>query len=680
MAVRRCLLGLLFLCWAAFAHAEAPAATFTRDLTVAREEAYVMPSETVRKLNALKNGRTGHELGRVLVELSTAYYWQGDKRKAIDAAIQAETLAHALHDDDLSAKAMLDHGLALSHFVHDQDAAHRLVQQAAQLADNTRDTYLQTRVLVAQGLLAEEDGRSGDGMEFVARAVAFARFANDPDGLTMALREQARQLASVGNDQEALQLTDELIALAEKRGIPAQLAQARLSEYAVAARTGRAQRAESALKAAVDLLQTLHARERLALPLANLAELYIQSRRYAEAERASEAALRIAHELGDRHDIQLASFEVGITAIYFHDIAGGRAMVERALNALKGDEQYVRMLLDYGHAMNQVGEDDIALTVYEKAGSVSLAAWRKEKQLSYQALQRAYLYQKKQNELVALHHESVLKAEELKNTQRQRMLWVLLSGITLLAVIIIALLYRRVAKANRSLKVKNEQLFRQSTRDSLTGLFNRHYFYEHVVPLYRENAALATPDRRTRADENAGGVFLLFDIDHFKSINDRFGHGAGDAVLRTVAARLTATLREQDVLIRWGGEEFLAYLPGLGTEDARQVCARLLAAISSTPIAVDGQELNVTTSIGFCPKTAASGQADPDWEQLVHLADLCLYLAKTAGRNQAFGISDASALTPDAIAAADADMKQASADGLVELLNVKTAQVSMSAV
>ena len=101
-------------------------------------------------------------------------------------------------------------------------------------------------------------------------------------------------------------------------------------------------------------------------------------------------------------------------------------MAERALDGLKNDEQYVPLLLDYGHALNQVGDGDVALTVYEKASSVSLAAWRKEKQLSYQALQRAYAYQKKQAELAALHHDSELKAAELKNTRRQRMLWVLL--------------------------------------------------------------------------------------------------------------------------------------------------------------------------------------------------------------------------------------------------------------
>jgi diguanylate cyclase (GGDEF)-like protein len=130
------------------------------------------------------------------------------------------------------------------------------------------------------------------------------------------------------------------------------------------------------------------------------------------------------------------------------------------------------------------------------------------------------------------------------------------------------------------------------------------------------------------------------------------------------------------VLIRWGGEEFLAYLPGVALEEARQLCARLLAAVSGTSIDTDGQQLTVTVSIGFCPRPVGPAEDGLDWEKLVHLADLCLYLAKTAGRNQAFGVADANVLSPAAIAAADADLGQASADGLVDLVNVKTGATS----
>jgi diguanylate cyclase (GGDEF)-like protein len=664
MLMRRFLFGLLFLCWAALAHADASAGqeAFERELAAAREEARVTPARALDKLNALKLGADARALGRVLAESSRAFSWLGDRSKAVDAAVQAERIGRELHDDALLANAMLSHGMALSRLVHDQEAAHRLIEEAARLAPGAGDVYLHVRALVAQGLLAEQEGRSLEAIELVAQALTLAKKSEDPDALAMALREQAMLLAGVGNHEEALGLADQLVALAKTRGIPAQLAHVRLTEYAVAIRAGRARRAETALQAAVDILEKLQARQQLAVPLANLAELYIQARRFGEAARASDKALRIAREFGDVNAARLASFESGMADIYFRNIAEGRATVEAALAGLQGDERYVRMLLDYGHALNQVGDGGAALSVYEKAGAVSLAAWRKEKQLSYQALQRAYAFQKKQAELAALHHESALKAAELQNVKRIRRLWVLLSATTLLAVALVALLYTRVKKANAALKTKNEQLFRQSTRDSLTGLYNRHYFYEQVVPQLHV--------QRSRGDDHAGGVFLLLDIDHFKSINDRFGHSAGDVVLKNVAERLAASLRDEDVLIRWGGEEFLAYLPGVATEEAQQVCARLLAAVSGAPISADGRELTVTVSIGFCPKPAAAASVDPDWQQLVHLADLCLYLAKTAGRNQAFGVRDAGMLTGEAIAAADADLKQASSDGLLSLVNV----------
>jgi len=662
MVVHRFLFGLLFLCWTALAHAGPGEEAFVRDLAVAREEAYVAPAQALTTLDRLQEGRNGAAQARILIEASRAWYWLGDRHKAVDAALQAEKLGRTLHDDALLAGAMLSHGAALSRLVHDQEAAHRMVDEAARLAETAGDIYLRTRALVAQGLLAEQDGRGADAIDFTGRALALARTGDDPDALAMAVREHARLLAGVGSHDEALALTDELVEIARRRGIPALLAHARLAEYAVAARAGRARRAETALQAGIDILERLKARERLATPLANLAELYIQARRFGEAARTSEAALRIAREFGDDTGRKLASFQLGIASIYFRDIRNGRATVDAALAGLQDDERYVRMLLEYGHALNQVGEGDVALTAYEKAGQVSLAAWRKEKQLSYQALQRVVADQKKQAEFARLHHESAMKAAELGTVKRVRSLWVLLSVTTLVAVVLIALLYRRVAKANASLKTKNEQLFRQSTRDSLTGLFNRHYFYEQVVPRFQAESSHRGGD---------AGVFLLLDIDHFKSINDRFGHGAGDVVLKNVASQLAGSLRDRDVLIRWGGEEFLAYLPGVTTEEARQVCARLLAAVSGTAIEADGRELTVTVSLGFCPKPA-DGQGAPDWQQLVHLADLCLYLAKTAGRNQAFGVQDATVLTNEAIAAADTDLRQASDDGLVGLVNVKT--------
>jgi tetratricopeptide (TPR) repeat protein len=429
MVAHRFLLALLFSCGAA--QAGVPHDAFVRDLAVVREQAYVTPNEALRRLDALQAGRDGRELGQALAEASGVYFWLRDRDRALDAALRAERAGRDAHDDVLLAKAMLAHAYALSKFVHDQQAARRLIDSAARLADNTQDTYLRTQALVTRGLLAEEDGDTAGGLDLVTRAEALARAGTDPDALALALRERARLLAAVGSYREALALTDELLRLARARGIPAQLAHARLAEYATAARAGQPRRAEAALQAAVDLLERLDAKERLAEPLAHLAEMYVQARRYGEAERAARKALRIAREVGDGNAIQLASFQAGIVDIGFRNIAAGRAMAEKALAALANDDQYVPMLLQYGHALNQVGEGDVAMTVYEKAGAVSLAAWRKEKQLAYETLQRARADQRKQNELAAMHHDSMLKAAELQNVRRLRSLWALLAAITL---------------------------------------------------------------------------------------------------------------------------------------------------------------------------------------------------------------------------------------------------------
>jgi diguanylate cyclase (GGDEF)-like protein len=633
-----------------------PSDTFARDLAAARADAQLMPRAALRRLDSLEVQRRGSDQGQVLVETSLAYSRLGDKDKALDAAAQATSIGQNYQDDALLATAMLARAHVFSSLVHDLDSARDLIAQAGQVAAKTHDGAVRTQVLVARAQLAELEGRAPDGLRTVIEAVASARAAAGRGVLAPALRVQARLYATDGQQARALASIDEVIAIAQASKSRVQMAQARLAEYAVASQLGNVKRAEKALQTAVDLLEEIDAKEGLVTPLANLAELYTQQMRYGEAARASESALRIAQGLDDARGAHLASFQLGIASIHFRDIAAGRRMVETALSALQDDDRYLPMLLEYGYALGKVGEGDGALTMYRKASAVSRADWRRGQQLSYVALQRAFDNERKQSEVAALHHDAQLKAAELHTEHQQKSAWVQLSALALVAMIVIGFMYRRIASANRLLRLKNDQLFHQSTRDSLTGLFNRHYFYEHVVP-----TRLGRP----------GGVFLLMDIDRFKSVNDTYGHGAGDVVLKSVAARLNSTLREQDVLVRWGGEEFLAYLPDVPTAEVRRVCARLLAAVATMPIAIDGHELVVTTSIGFCPHPAGSGKMG--WERLVHLADLCLYLAKTAGRNQAFGIDDASALTPDVLAAADSDLRQASTDGLVSLVNVKTA-------
>ncbi len=182
---------------------------------------------------------------------------------------------------------------------------------------------------------------------------------------------------------------------------------------------------------------------------------------------------------------------------------------------------------------------------------------------------------------------------------------------------------RRVAE-HLSLAVANltlrETLRIQSIRDPLTGLFNRRYMEE----------SLERELRRSLRKETFLSI-LMADIDHFKRFNDTFGHEAGDAVLRELARTFQALLRAEDIVCRYGGEEFLVVLPETTPTTAQETAERLRNAVQAIQIQHYGQELNgITLSIGI----ACYPEHATDTKALVHAADAALYQAKNSGRNR----------------------------------------------
>jgi two-component system, cell cycle response regulator len=160
----------------------------------------------------------------------------------------------------------------------------------------------------------------------------------------------------------------------------------------------------------------------------------------------------------------------------------------------------------------------------------------------------------------------------------------------------------------------------KATHDTLTGVWNR-------------GAILETLERetwRSRREDLSLGV-LIADLDHFKSVNDTYGHLAGDSVLREVTKRMQAGVRPYDAVGRYGGEEFLILLPGCNGSDTRDKAERLRDVISRDPIATPAGNLAVTMSIG--------GVATTDWpadtaNQILQMANRALYRAKGDGRNR----------------------------------------------
>jgi two-component system cell cycle response regulator len=174
---------------------------------------------------------------------------------------------------------------------------------------------------------------------------------------------------------------------------------------------------------------------------------------------------------------------------------------------------------------------------------------------------------------------------------------------------------KRLRDANARLMRELEAL---SRTDALTGVGNRRAFDETLRQEHARAVRYGLPL-----------ALVLFDLDHFKKLNDAHGHAAGDAALRAFARLARATYRESDTLCRYGGEEFAALLPHTAPEGAADAARRLLAALASTPIPAGGATLSLTCSAGVA--SAAPGETASD---LIARADAALYRAKREGRNR----------------------------------------------
>ena len=172
----------------------------------------------------------------------------------------------------------------------------------------------------------------------------------------------------------------------------------------------------------------------------------------------------------------------------------------------------------------------------------------------------------------------------------------------------------------RERKAAQELLRVQATRDALTGLWNRAAILDLL-----ENEL----NRSRREGTPVGLVFV--DLDHFKRINDTYGHLAGDAVLRATSEKMRAMMRPYDLVGRYGGEEFLIVLPGCDEAKLRKLCERLRAILADTSIEYEKKTISWTVSVGAAMANPAK---EKEAELLLRAADLALYRAKTGGRNR----------------------------------------------
>jgi diguanylate cyclase (GGDEF)-like protein len=217
----------------------------------------------------------------------------------------------------------------------------------------------------------------------------------------------------------------------------------------------------------------------------------------------------------------------------------------------------------------------------------------------------------------------------------------------------------REERAEQALREANLQLSAESLRDSLTGLANRRHFDVCMAALPEGGAA----DSR---DPSRCAAIYSIDVDHFKKINDTYGHAAGDQVLVELADRLRKALRETDLIVRMGGEELLIYVASMPRADINRFARRTLALANSAPVETGAGPVPVTVSLGVVRLPLKAGADRVPLDRVLKLVDLALYRAKAGGRNRAVAISALAVENLAALVALEGKFDQAELTSRIE--------------
>jgi len=473
--------------------------------------------------------------------------------------------------------------------------------------------------------------------------------------------------AAMQDIDKALGVIDDALVLAKEIGATNMQGTLYLNRGNMNSRSGKLAPAVEAYQQALQIGRDSGMVGLQATALNNLGDTYLIRKDYAKAEALARNAMAKFQEAGELGGVATAQSNLGFSMMGQGRIKEGAAEVQSALkfmheSSARADEEAI--LEELARMYAQAGLHREAYDTVREQQKIAKELFRADRAKSVATLQEQFDSVQREKQIELLARENSLKDAEINNRRLQQIVTILGAVVTVMAGIFMFLLYRKVRKANQKLFEANKQLEFHSVRDPLTGLYNRRSFLE----LMKQRPPTSGTGRRE--DANTDGLMIL-DIDHFKNINDTLGHAGGDTVLVEIAKRLRSTVRDSDMVMRWGGEEFLVYSPKANAVHLKNLAQRVLKVIGETPIDVNGQSLQVTVTGGFL-SLPFSGLTEEEcnWEKAMQIADMALYLGKVNGRNRAYGLNRLLVPFEEAMPVLERDISAAIKANMVELVEV----------
>jgi diguanylate cyclase (GGDEF)-like protein len=527
----------------------------------------------------LAGGNDAERARQALVQARRVYYENADW--ALAEATRCHEIALSLADPGLCARSRALQG-AISLHRGDLRGALELAVEAERHSERTADAAARAEVAALKGQVCFFTGSYGEAVSNAELAVQLADRAQEPGLQLYARRATCMVFANVRVSDLRGRL-DQLLALTIDFGDRWEEAISRNDLACYLQELGDLEAAEREIDRAHEVASEITSGNSFALAVihSTRADIRLLAGRaedaLADAERS--IALLTADAYPNPYVLSATVRAVVEARMALGQLDDAREAGEGVLSWLGDRLPRTRSLIlsTLAKALREAGRFEEAYDALSRSAELEAQAFRELSELQI-SLERATL------EIHAARHER--DALAAKNGQLERL---------------------------------QEQLRDQADRDWLTGLRNRRYLARELERL---------------AEERLAGPLSLavVDLDHFKSINDRFGHEAGDKVLVRVAGLLSDALRGSDIVARSGGEEFLVLMPLTDASAASRCCERIRAAIRDEPWERIDPRLEVTTSVGI-----ASAVEPSDLEALVKLADQRLYEAKRAGRDRVVG-------------------------------------------
>nr|WP_256435644.1 diguanylate cyclase [Aliikangiella sp. G2MR2-5] len=474
--------------------------------------------------------------------------------------------------------------------------------------------------------IAQSSSRHSESIEAMQNALSIAQNNNDQFRMATAFKVLALSEAALGYTEDALQLNQRAIDYHLSTDNKSQVLELYQNRGYILIGADKIEQASNIYQKAILLAQTIKNQYAIHSIYTNLSAIEHRKQNYEKAvayavetlnyanqnnfqELAAYARSLIAVSLAYKNNLETAEEYFSSANHYFHE--------HNKLDALSDNFD------SWAEAMAQIGDYKRAYLAHVEYKKLSDKIFNSEREGKMLRLKTLYKLSEKDREIEALAERNRRNEIEIKNQQLQEKIWWLSSIIVLLLLSLFIFMYRKARAYSRKLVYENKELDRQRYIDPLTQIYNRRFFDQRVTEKIKQNS-------------NLDYCIFILDIDHFKSINDTWGHSVGDMILVEFSNRINSIIRESDTLVRMGGEEFLLITESMGVEQDKVIARKILKTIADKIFEINSELISVTTSIG-CIQLQKSRHSIQITETL-ELADQALYKAKKEGRNRAIYI------------------------------------------